>query len=963
MFRVKKRKILVLLAVFLLFQLNFSTYIANAADNTSVEVLDQEHEDTDDNIISNDDDIIRNDEEDESLTIEITDEEEDDNPDDSPANNITESNNEDIQNESSDSSPNVEQETQIDEEEKIEDSEQSPIEETTITTKTISPKAEVRSLATNVDIVLKNGIRDPRVIDLKKDLEQLGFKVPGNGTNLFGPDTEEKVIEFQQYYSVDDVKGVAGGPTLLKIEEILNSPLQSGKRDIQTITLKINLDKLGYTVPGNTTNYYGKETQAQVMAFQKSHGLVVNGIADPVTLKIIDELLNFEMSVGLYSDDVIKLKKDLDKLGFPVSKKPTTYYGPTTEAQVKAFQQYYNVNDPLGVAGAATLTKIKEILSTPLQYGKRDSQTINLKIKLNRLGHQVPGNTTNYYGKDTKAKVEEFQLKYRLVVNGIVDPVTSNKIESLLSAPLAKGLYRDDVITLKKDMSKIGFTVSKNPTNYYGSTTEAKVKELQKYYKLTVNGIADQATLKKINQVLSSPLQIGKKHKNTVTLKENLAQLGFKVPGNGTNLYGTETEKKVKEFQKRYGLIVNGIADEITLAKIDELLKNSSTTYNYTLQSALNIQMNTNPQTDKYRNSPAYIHSSLVDIITKAVISGDPVNLRKTPKLNGTVFEQVKRGTEVSFIEEVKGDVYAGSDKWYKVTYKKETVYVHSSLVSITRNTGKVNTDNSNIRESTNTTSHKYGSLAKDKTVTIVKEVNGTSVSGSKKWYQISFSEWRNAKSSDVLPYLNPDNNDKYQHLLLSSTAGLSAADLKVVLNDKGILKGTESSYIKASKEHNVNEIYLVAHSLLETGNGTSTLAKGVYVDKNGNTIRDSKGNLILDEKKVPKDAVKVYNMFGIAAVDSNATNGGAKYAFLKSWTTPEKAISGGAEWISTNYVNHPTYKQNTLYKMRWNPNNPGTHQYATDIGWAVKQLARIKNLYDQLPNAKLSYDITKYKK
>ena len=86
--------------------------------------------------------------------------------------------------------------------------------------------------------------------------------------------------------------------------------------------------------------------------------------------------------------------------------------------------------------------------------------------------------------------------------------------------------------------------------------------------------------------------------------------------------------------------------------------------------------------------------------------------------------------------------------------------------------------------------------------------------------------------------------------------------------------------------------------------------------------------------------------MFGIGAVDGNAVNGGAKYAYEHGWTTPEKAIYGGAKFISENYINGE-YRQNTLYKMLWNPGAPGKHQYATDIGWAVKQAQTMKRFYE----------------
>jgi type VI secretion system secreted protein VgrG len=101
--------------------------------------------------------------------------------------------------------------------------------------------------------------------------------------------------------------------------------------------------------------------------------------------------------------------------------------------------------------------------------------------------------------------------------------------------------------------------------------------------------------------------------------------------------------------------------------------------------------------------------------------------------------------------------------------------------------------------------------------------------------------------------------------------------------------------------------------------------------------------------------------MFGIHAYDSDPVRQGAQFAYEMGWTTPEKAIEGGAKWISEQYINNPNYKQNTLYKMRWNPQSPGTHQYATDISWAVSQTQAIKAMYDNFENAQLKFDIPSY--
>lgn len=71
--------------------------------------------------------------------------------------------------------------------------------------------------------------------------------------------------------------------------------------------------------------------------------------------------------------------------------------------------------------------------------------------------------------------------------------------------------------------------------------------------------------------------------------------------------------------------------------------------------------------------------------------------------------------------------------------------------------------------------------------------------------------------------------------------------------------------------------------------------------------------------------------------------------------------IIGGAKFIGNSYINHATYKQDTIYKMRWS--SAATHQYATDIGWAYKQVTRMYSLYNLLDNYTLYYDIPVYNK
>lgn len=190
--------------------------------------------------------------------------------------------------------------------------------------------------------------------------------------------------------------------------------------------------------------------------------------------------------------------------------------------------------------------------------------------------------------------------------------------------------------------------------------------------------------------------------------------------------------------------------------------------------------------------------------------------------------------------------------------------------------------------------------------------------------------------------------NAIFQFLLLSGSAGTTVEDLDKILGGKGILDGKGAAFMEASRNNNINEIFLVSLALHETGNGTSLLARGIEVEDRDDIFPD-------------QDFVVVYNMFGVGAYDSNPNHYGSQFAYDQRWFTPEEAILGGARFASERYVNHLSYFQNTLYKMRWNPSAPGTHQYATDIGWAAKQVSRIRSLYNLVNSYTLTFDIPRY--
>ncbi|PTG66628.1 autolysin [Staphylococcus cohnii] len=210
-----------------------------------------------------------------------------------------------------------------------------------------------------------------------------------------------------------------------------------------------------------------------------------------------------------------------------------------------------------------------------------------------------------------------------------------------------------------------------------------------------------------------------------------------------------------------------------------------------------------------------------------------------------------------------------------------------------------------------------------------------------RKWEDATASEIKNAMNSSKLA---KDPTQKYQFLRLDKSQNISGTDLDKLLVGKGILEGQGEAFSEAAKTYNINEVYLVSHALLETGNGTSKLANGGDVVNN---------------KVVTNGAKKYYNMFGIGAVDKYPVKQGFATAKNNGWDTVKKAIVGGAKFIANSYINQG---QNTLYKMRWNPDNPGVHQYATDVAWASHNATRIKGFYDSMNKLGKYFDINTYK-
>src|SRR5690625_681979 len=137
---------------------------------------------------------------------------------------------------------------------------------------------------------------------------------------------------------------------------------------------------------------------------------------------------------------------------------------------------------------------------------------------------------------------------------------------------LEKGMADEAVIELEEDLKELGFTSIEEPTEEFDEDTKQSIKSFQSYFDLEVDGKANEETLNKIDDVLSSPFQEGEYHEETVKLKEMLSTLGYWDTSNVTTLYDSHTETAVQEFQADNDLPQSGIVDEVTLESLEVLV-------------------------------------------------------------------------------------------------------------------------------------------------------------------------------------------------------------------------------------------------------------------------------------------------------------------------------------------------------------------------------------------------------
>lgn len=192
---------------------------------------------------------------------------------------------------------------------------------------------------------------------------------------------------------------------------------------------------------------------------------------------------------------------------------------------------------------------------------------------------------------------------------------------------------------------------------------------------------------------------------------------------------------------------------------------------------------------------------------------------------------------------------------------------------------------------------------------------------------------WYNASSTVVAYYMDPRNfltEDRimmFEDLTYKPQYQTSAVVSTILAPTKLPSKGfTANIFINAAAKNNVSPVFLAARARQEVGGGSDAI--------NGTSVLGT----------------KVYNPFNIGAFGgTNPLYNGLLYARTAGWTTPAKAVEGGAAELSKYYISKG---QHTIYYQRFNVRNGagsvGTHQYMTNIHAPYNESYNTKESYSK---------------
>lgn len=273
--------------------------------------------------------------------------------------------------------------------------------------------------------------------------------------------------------------------------------ISPGTEAIVVADLQTRLMELDYMDEDEPGDVFEETTKLAVEHFQAQHELPVTGTVDQQTYDLLmsDQAKYYTITIGAEDTDVNELQLRLYELGYLAKDKTTGYFGTDTEAAVMKLQKLNGLSED-GKVGKDTREMLYSEDAKPnmYAYGEKSPEILEYQERLRKLGYLTtePDGT---FGEDTKAAVKRFQESSGLVVDGYIGPTTKDTLMSddAQGNALSIGAKGDDVQRVQERLKALGYT--KKVTGYFGSDTDAAVKNFQSTNKLKADGKVGAQTM------------------------------------------------------------------------------------------------------------------------------------------------------------------------------------------------------------------------------------------------------------------------------------------------------------------------------------------------------------------------------------------------------------------------------------------------------------------------------------
>lgn len=130
---------------------------------------------------------------------------------------------------------------------------------------------------------------------------------------------------------------------------------------------------------------------------------------------------------------------------------------------------------------------------------------------------------------------------------------------------LVPGCHDVRIIEIQQRLMELDYMEPDEPTDYYGPITAYSLQLFQRKHNLQVDGIAGANTLTVLFSSDAKPytVKLDDRGSDVQLLQERLKELGY-LKAKASGYFGTDTEKAVKDFQKRNGLTADGSVGSMT---------------------------------------------------------------------------------------------------------------------------------------------------------------------------------------------------------------------------------------------------------------------------------------------------------------------------------------------------------------------------------------------------------------